>query len=122
MFKKLLESQLEIEKEKTEADAKKLQNIILEYAKEKESEQQKKSSNISIPQSPSIMTTLKLGARQNDLLFSNEESSNFLNKQTSVYDYLRMFLNSFKVNLSFDSLFFKVHQVQSTHSKVYNQD
>jgi hypothetical protein len=93
------------------ADAKKLQNIILEYAKEKETEQQKKSSNISIPQSPSIMTTLKLGARQNDLLFSNEESSNFLNKQTSVYDYLRMFLNSFKINPHSSSLrFIKCNQ------------
>ncbi len=91
-LKKVLESQLEFEKEKTEADAKKLQNLVLEYAREKEIvvEQQRKKVTSS------GFSPLKVGPRQNDSFFSNDEASNlFNNKQTSVYDLLR---NSSAIN------------------------
>ena len=111
-----------MEKEKTEADARKLQNLILEYAKEKETEQQQKkiSNNLtsqSSSQGAASSSSIKLGLRQNDLLFSNDDSSNLFNKQTSVYDYLRMFFLIFNLVYSL-SLCFNYKTIGSSSSAI----
>lgn len=82
-----MESQLEVEKEKVEADAKKLQSLILEYSKEKENDLNKKMNT---------STTLKLTSRLSQSELISDESPTLFNKQTSsVYDLLR---NSSAIN------------------------